>query len=149
VKPRERPRRKAISPRIKKIVLERQRHCCAHAECKFHPLFIKGDKIQFDHRPPLEQRPVNRAGTDYIPPQLDPDFIDGLHVLCHLHRTVGRMPGAEKTVTTKGSDAWLAKKFRRLEGRTKPKRYRPIVSRGFSKINRPFPKLAKLETTNG
>jgi hypothetical protein len=131
-----RPKRKAIPDRVKRIVLERQGDRCDH--CKV--LFAKDDKKQFDHRPAIEQRPVNAEGTDYIPPQLDPDYIEALHVPCHLHRTVGRVPGASKTVTTKGSDAWLAKKFRRLEGRVKPKRRQTITPRGFAKIpSRPFP----------
>jgi 5-methylcytosine-specific restriction endonuclease McrA len=131
-----RPRRKAITVRVKRLVLDRQRHRCAHCGA----LFLIDDDIQFDHRPALEQRPVNEAGTDYVPAQLDPGFIEGLHESCHLQRTVGRKPGAERTVTTKGSDAWRAKKFRRLEGKTKPKPYRPIRSRGFGNQKRAFPK---------
>ena len=71
---------------------------------------------------------------DYIPPQNDPNFIDAMHDRCHLQRTVGRKADAEKTVTTKGSDAWLRKKFNRLEG--KPRRKAKIPSR-------PFPKRRK------
>jgi 5-methylcytosine-specific restriction endonuclease McrA len=134
---RARPKRKAIPRRVKLDVLDRQLYCCA--ECK-DPFSIEA-KIQYDHRPALEQRQVNRAWTDYTPPQLDPDFIDVLHVSCHLRRTVGRAPGAEKTVTIKGSDAWLAAKFRKLEGKNKPKPRQTITPRGFAKIpSRPFPK---------
>lgn len=137
---RARPKRKNIGVRIKRLVLKRQNNRCD--ECKVE--FVRGDKIQFDHRPAIEQREVNAEWTDYIPPQLDPDFIDGLHVPCHLKRTVGRTPGAEKTVTIKGSDAWLAKKFRRLEGRTKRRPRRTIIPKGFAKIpSRPFPKRIK------
>jgi hypothetical protein len=134
---RARPKRKAIPDRIKKLVCERQNNCCAGCDT----IFTTDDKRQFDHRPALEQRPINKKGTDYVPPQLDPDFIDAMHVPCHLHRTVGRKPGAEKTVTTKGSDAWLAAKFRRLEGRNKPRMRATITPKGFAKISsRPFPK---------
>ena len=137
---RQRPKRKNIPQWVKKAVLKRDRNCCG--ECKL--IFITGEKMQFDHRPSIEQRPVNAEGTDYIPPQLDPDYIEALHEPCHDKRTFGRTPGAEKTVTIKGSDAWLAKKFRRLEGRTKRRPRRTIIPKGFAKIpSRPFPKRTK------
>lgn len=126
-----RPKRKAIPDRIKREVLERQNHHCD--ECKM--IFIVGEKIQFDHRPAIISRPVNADGTDYVPPQLDPVYIDATHVPCHLKRTIGRIPGAEKTVTTKGSDIWLKKKFDRLEGRTKTKPKQKIPAR-----KNPWPK---------
>jgi len=66
-------------------------------------------------------RKVNVDGTDYEPPQLDPKYIEALHVPCHQKRTTGRPPGAERTATVKGSDVWLAKKFRRLEGEPRKK----------------------------
>lgn len=128
-----RPKRKAIPRAVKLAVLERQRHRCAECGVKFE----EGDKIEYDHRPAIIARAVNVNGDDYHPPQNDHDFIDALHKPCHLSRTVGRLPGAEKTVTTKGSDVWLKAKFNRLEGRTKPKRKhqwpkgRKIRSRGF------------------
>jgi hypothetical protein len=85
-------------------------------------------------------RAVNVEGTDYHPPQNDPDHIEALHKLCHLRRTVGRIPGAEKTITTKGSDAWLAAKFRKLEGKNKPKRRSRIATRGFPNRQKGFGK---------
>lgn len=98
---------------------------------------------EYDHRPPLFLREVNAEGTDYVPPQNDPHFIEALHKDCHLKRTVGRVVGAEKTVTTKGSDSWLRKKFNRLAREMnehlfgdKPKHKRKIPSR-------PFPKRRK------
>lgn len=121
----KRPKRKAIPRSVRLEVNDRQLYCCA--ECK-QPFTLEG-KIEHDHRPPLEQREVSAEGTDYIPPQLDPDYIDGLHEPCHLKRTTGRAPGATTTVTTKGSDSWRAAKFRRLEGRNKPKRKTKIPQR--------------------
>jgi 5-methylcytosine-specific restriction endonuclease McrA len=131
-----RPKRKAITRRVKRLVLDRQKHHCAHCRA----LFLMDDGMQFDHRPALEQRPVNDAGTDYIPPQLDPDFIEGLHDPCHDERTFGRKAGAAKTVTTKGSDAWRAAKFRKLEGKNKQRPRQKIRSRGFGEQSRPFQK---------
>ena len=97
------------------------------------------DKIEFDHRPAIIMRPVNEAGDDYVPAQNDSRFIDALHASpCHLKRTIGRAPGAEKTVTTIGSDIWLKKKFDRLEGRTKQGPKARIQSRPFPKQKRGF-----------
>jgi len=125
----KRPKRKAIPARIKQQVMERQSHNCV--ECGW-PL-ANGKRIEFDHRPAIIMRNVNVEGTDYHPPQNDPEYIEALHNHCHLKRTVGRIPGAEKTVTTKGSDSWLAAKFRKLEGKNQPKRKKKIPSRPFQK----------------
>lgn len=128
-----RPRRKAIPLSVKRTVRARQHDCCVDCGA---PL---DNTTEFDHRPALWARPVNASGTDYEPAQNDPAFIEGLHAPCHLKRTTGRLPGAERTITTKGSDAHLKAKFNRLEGRTKPRRKvqwptgRKIRSRGFRK----------------
>ena len=124
-----RPKRKAIPKVVKDMVILAQRHLCAGCG----ELFADDDKIEYDHRPAIISRPVNAAGDDYDPPQNSPRHIEALHKACHLKRTVGRLPGAEKTVTTKGSDAWLAAKFRKLEGRNKPKKKAKIASRPFQK----------------
>ena len=125
-----RPKRKNIPPKIKAAVTQRQNGHCA--ECR--TIFTVDDKIEYDHRPALVLRSVNVEKTDYHPPQNDPSFIEALHKLCHLKRTVGRIPGAEKTITVKGSDVWLAAKFRKLEGKNKPKRKRHIAApTGFPK----------------
>ena len=81
-------------------------------------------------------RAVDASGSDYEPPQNDPAFIEALHPACHQKRTTGRLPGAERTITTKGSDVGLAAKFRRLENRdTKPRKLRSFPSR-----KNPWPK---------
>lgn len=122
-----RPRRKAIPLSVKRTVMARQHDRCV--DCG-EPL---DDTTEFDHRPALWARPVNASGTDYEPAQNDPAFIEGLHGPCHLKRTTGRLPGAERTITTKGSDAHLKAKFNRLEGRTKPRHKKKIPSRPFPK----------------
>ena len=132
----KRPARKAIPRWVKDAVKERQHHRCAECGLPLSALYRGADRTEYDHRPAIIMRSVNVEGTDYHPPQNDPDHLDALHRLCHLRRTVGRLPGAEKTATTKGSDAWLAAKFRKLEGKLKPKRKQPIPSR-------PFPKRKK------
>jgi hypothetical protein len=130
-----RPKRKAIPLWVKLRVLNRQNGDCA--ECGEALL---GDDTEYDHRPAIILREVNAAGDDYEPPQNDPDHIQALHKSCHLRRTVGRVVGAAKTVTTKGSDAHLAAKFRRLERPQKPKRKwasgRKMQSRPFQKSKR-------------
>jgi hypothetical protein len=136
-----RPKRKAVPLAIKAAVLIRQKHHCA--ECGFP--FTPQNKIEYDHRPALILRAVNSDGTDYWPRQNDPDHIQALHSDCHLRLTVGRIPGAERTITTKGSDAHLAKKFRRLEraSDSSAKLRHPkqkLKSRGFGKVSRPFKK---------
>ncbi len=129
-----RPKRKSIPRWAKDRVLERQKDRCAECDKRF----MDDDKIEYDHRPAIIMRAVNVNGDDYHPPQNSPDFIEALHKLCHLKRTVGRVPGAEKTITVKGSDAWLAAKFRKLEGKNKPRRKGKIASRGFDKGKRRF-----------
>ncbi len=130
-----RPKRKAIPRSVKILVLVRQKSRCA--ECG--ELLRDGmRRVEFDHRPAIIMRAVNVEGTDYHPPQNDPAHIEALHRGCHLKRTVGRLPDAAKTVTTKGSDSWLAAKFRKLEGKNKPRRKAKIASRGFPKTKRGF-----------
>lgn len=126
----KRPKRKSIPMTTQVLVLVRQHGQCAACG---HAL---DESVEFDHRPALILRDVNSEGTDYLPPQLHTDFIEALHATCHLQRTVGRKPGATKTVTTKGSDAWLKKKFARL---AKPKKKKhKIASRKFPKKQRTF-----------
>ena len=60
--------------------------------------------LQFDHRPPLCDRPYDTVVNDFVPPQNDPEHIVAVAKDEHLERTTGRKAGAEKTVTTRGSD---------------------------------------------
>jgi hypothetical protein len=131
-----RPRRKAIPHTTKLLVLGLQDFICP--ECG-EIVYI--ENAEFDHRPALIMRPVDASGTDYEPPQLDPFHINALHAPCHQKRTTGRAIGAERTVTTKGSDIWLKTKFARLERKASghlPKRKKPFPSRPFPKTKRGF-----------
>ena len=130
-----RPKRKAMPLWVKREVRQRQNGRCAACG----ELWTRANvDAEYDHRPPLISRRIRADGIDYIPAQNDPKYIDALHPPCHLRRTIGRKPGAERTVTTKGSDIGLKAKFDRLEGRTKPKRKtswptgRKLQSKGFS-----------------
>jgi hypothetical protein len=92
-------------------------------------LFVEHPEL--DHDPALENRQFNPKTGKYKPDANDPRYLIYREKLLHLQKTTGRRPGAERTVTSKGSDNWLAKKFRKLEGKQKPKAQIP---------SRPFPK---------
>lgn len=102
-------RRKDIPLKVKLQVLVRQARCSVCGE-KLEAL----DSTEFDHRPPLVMRPYDEERGEFDPPQNDPDHIYAVHVDCHLHLTTGRKPGAQKTVTTRGSDVGEAARSRRI-----------------------------------
>lgn len=91
---------------------------------------------QLDHDPALILRRYSERTGKYTPAANNPDFLIYRRKDDHLQKTTGRRPGAERTVTTKGSDIGLKTKFAKLARRdTKPK----------SKIpSRPFQKGRKL-----
>lgn len=106
---RPRPRRKAIPDRLKLEVTLKQGGRCKACGEKLHELA----DTQFDHRPALINRNVAVDNLDYDPPQLDPNFIEALHVDCHDKRTNG--PGGEKRITTAGSDKHIRDKTKALQ----------------------------------
>lgn len=96
--------------------------------------------LHLDHDPALILRKFNPRTGLYTPRANDPKYLVYRTKDDHQHKTTGRKPGAEKTVTTKGSDIWLKSKFDRLEGRTKrrpkvkiPARKKPWPSRKFKR----------------
>lgn len=103
-----------------------------------------GDVLQLDHDPALilRQYKVDRRKPEaawFTPNANDPDHLIYRPIRDHDHKTFGRKPDAEKTVTTKGSDIWLKTKFRRLEQpRKKPKAKIAQPKKPWPK--RPFPK---------
>lgn len=97
-------------------------------------LLFAGQQVELDHDPALELRRFNARTGKYTPDANNPKFLVYRTKPQHLQKTTGRAPGAERTVTAKGSDTWLAKKFRRLE---RPKASKSkIPSRGFPKARR-------------
>lgn len=106
---------------------------------------IFGDsKFALDHDPALILRKYNPRIKDvaarYTPHAHDPDALVYREKADHQQKTTGRKPGAERTITTKGSDVGLKTKFARLERPSKSgtklrsqKRKRTIKSRGFAK----------------
>lgn len=100
--------------------------------------YLGFDKPELHHDPALILRDFNPRTGRYSPPANDPNHLVYLEKVDHQQRTTGRKPGAERTVTTKGSDIWLKTKFARLE---KPKRRRK------QKIpSRPFPSTRPLDS---
>lgn len=102
-------------------------------------LSITSEPLQLDHDPALglREKTVHADGhVTYRPRETDHRYLVYRPKGKHLEKTVGRKPGAERTVTTKGSDIWLMQKFRKLgrkpSGRKWPKGAK-IPSRPFSK----------------
>lgn len=74
-------------------------------------------RYNIDHRPPLQDRAYDTEAGDFIPPQHDPNSLFIETKAKHDELTFGRKDGAEKTVTTAGSDANRRKKTRDIRDR--------------------------------
>ena len=90
---------------------------------------LSGD-VALDHDPALILRgfKIDRRKPPaawYTPNANDPDHLIYRVKDDHLQKTTGRKPGAERTVTTKGSDIGIKTKFARLE---RPKRRKQKIS---------------------
>lgn len=97
-------------------------------------LFSDGD-YQLDHDPALILRRFSERTGKYTPAANNPDFLVYRQKDDHLQKTTGRKPGAERAITTKGSDVGLKTKFRKLERKDKKPKTR-IPSRPFQKGKR-------------
>lgn len=96
--------------------------------------WLFGDQPRaLDHDPALILRPYNarikNVAARYTPHAHDPSALIYREKADHQQKTTGRRPGAERTITTKGSDVGLKAKFNRLEGKTKPRRKTKWASR--------------------
>jgi hypothetical protein len=111
--------------------------------------FVKGRRVDFDHDPALGLRDWDEATQDFIPPQLDPEFITIRTKPAHDIKTNGN--GA----TSYGSDKHAIAKIdrvseaveafrQRILAKTDPDIDTPargrsrIPSRGFSRQHRPL-----------
>src|SRR6516162_11530184 len=94
-------------------------------------LLFHGMPVELDHDPALILRYRNHKTGGYRPDANDPRYLRYIPKHKNRQKTTGRKPDAERTVTSKGSDVWLAKKFRKLEKPQKPKQ--KIPSRLFPK----------------
>lgn len=94
---------------------------------------FNGRPLALDHDPALILRKYNPRIKDvaarYTPHAHDPAALIYREKADHQQKTTGRKPGAERTVTTKGSDVGLKSKFNRLEGRTKTRPRAKIAQR--------------------
>jgi len=113
-----RPPRKAIPIRIKRLIIERQSGVCK-CGCNRLVSHLPKTNTHFDHEPALILRDVNESGTDYLPPQHDPDYIDARCPDSHRAKTHGT--GA----TTAGTDIGKRKKERKRSRPAKFKRRWP------------------------
>lgn len=81
-------------------------------------------RVQFDHQPPLELRPLNAEGTDTVPPANDPEHITLLTIEQHAEKTYGTK------ATTAGSDINKIAKHRRLTAEQEEHRRRMLAKTG-------------------
>lgn len=112
-----RPKRLNIPDRIKRLVVQRQNGLCTcgcgrAVEWKRH---VK--TTRFDHTPAIFLRPINAAGDDYEPPQLDSDYI----VARCLESDERRRSGGKARATTAGTDVNAMAKLRARDRAAKPK----------------------------
>jgi hypothetical protein len=120
--------------------------------------FAPGEEPEWDHFPALARRAVNEDGTDWVPAQLDPEYIRPMRKHDHLQKTTGKK-GTSKLSSDGNGDTTQAAKIKRIiarradspeltaalkillqpEERLKPKQSytwpsgRKIASRGFKK----------------
>lgn len=124
-----RPKRKYIPLAVKRAVGNRQHWVC---KCGCGTEIAVG-KVHWDHEPALRLRDISPDGSDYIPPQNDPDYLDALCPVAHRAKTSGT--GA----STAGTDVGKIAKERRRDrpARLTPKRPWP---KGQKLRGKPFPK---------
>ena len=111
--------RKAIPDHVKvqsllNLVRARMRFGFAGTSWVLDPGVTARD-LQFDHRPSLQDRPYDTVRGDFVPGQNDPTYIEAILKADHGERTTGRKAGAEKTVTTIGSDSHTRTHTRHLQ----------------------------------
>jgi hypothetical protein len=85
-------------------------------------------KVVLDHDPPIRVRPLNKRGTDTVPPMNDPNYLAYITSTDHHEKTFLRGRHGQY------SDIVLIKRERRRNRPAKPKR--KIASRAFPKRNR-------------
>ena len=86
--------------------------------------------LRFDHRPPLQDRPLDTETNDFVPPQNDPEYIEAIPSKDHDARTFGRKSDAEKTVTTLNSDSHNRTHGKRIRDREALHELKMEVKRG-------------------
>jgi hypothetical protein len=133
--------RKAIPRRVELAVLIRQK-------CKADDgvLFKEHDAIEFDHDPSLDKRDFDTVADDFIPPQHDPAKIVARRKGKHLEKTTGRKEGAEKTVTTRGSDIGERARARKIGNRAKVHNFKMAAKTiGADEAAKLYPEVERLQ----
>lgn len=137
----DRPKRKEIPLKVKRVVGARQNWVC-ECGCGDPVTLIVRMGTEWDHMPALALREINSDGSDYIPPQHDPDHIVAR---CRAsHRAKTSHPRGPHT--SLGSDIHNIAKAKRLAD-PKPSK-RPMKSgnanwpQGRKLQSRPFSKAA-------
>jgi hypothetical protein len=100
------------------------------AEINIRILF-GNEKVHLDHDPPLRVRSFNERTGEYDPPANSADHLTYRTVTDHRRKTNDRGEGAQFP------DRVLINRARRRD-KPKRKRSRPIQSRPFQKVHRPF-----------
>src|ERR1700744_1406565 len=116
------PKRKAIPVRIKRFIRSRQDGKCGCRDRCGENLPPDGKGlVQYQHDPALQTRPVLPDGTDWDPPQHDPDYLFAELKACHARETNEGRSGA----TTLGSDKHAIAKIKRIRGETGQRTRKP------------------------
>ena len=82
----KRPKRRAPPERLKLEIYLRQNGRCYRTGERLPSVY----HCQFDHEPPLDLRPVNDDGTDYVPAQHDPAYLFAVLPGGHKAKTNGK-----------------------------------------------------------
>lgn len=117
----ERVKRAALVLAARKIALHSE-----EVEGELTALFlaVMAGKVEFDHRPPLQDRPYDTEAREFTPPQLSPWHIDPVPDAEHIARTVGAHGRTER------GDADRRKRVRSLANKTEAERVRAAAKAG-------------------
>lgn len=109
-------RRKHRPVAVERDIRKRQDNKCACGRCEKESL--EGEKVQYNHKPPLALREFDVAADDYIPAENDPDYLFA-EIAAH-HRIGTFHPLGQHT--TLNSDLHAITKVRHLKNAHKKKR---------------------------
>lgn len=116
---RPRPKRRAVPIPVKRIVVKRQGGICP-CGCGQAVSEKPRTNTVFDHVPALRQRDINKAGTDYDPPQHSADHLDAVCKAESDRRTFRGRGAAGRSDATE--NARERKREKERAGIEKPKR---------------------------
>jgi len=91
-------------------------------------------RYQLDHDPALTNRSYDTEAEDFIPPQHDASKIFLKEKPAHDEKTFGRKAGAERTVTTRGSDVGEAARDRHVRDGLRLSKMRRAIADGDTQL---------------